>query len=434
LAGGGDSGSSVLSAIECSDDSLTELAAVPLFIWHYQAGMLHNAAMGKLYYRWGDGGGGIGVIDEATHKVIKHIYLPGPNGIWGRTYSQASGKLYCQMVGRLAVIDGSGDSLLEVLNFGGRGVHAPIWYPDSNWLYDVSRVGGQYFISVVDCRTDSVLKDLPVGSSDYSLDLIGKSRLVCYGSPVGPAHTILVDCRTNTVLAESALSGHVQAQANDGSDKIYFVRLFRLEVRSASDLSLLDTICWSYGRNQWAQVLLCSDSARRLYWFAGDSVLVVDTKNDSVVCSLLGTGERYAEFACLDGTLRYVFLSADRSLVVYDAKLDSIVARLVTAEDPGPVAANPELGLIYAGLSDRIQVYSSVPPAVEDAPAAAAERHMETILRAPAAAKFGSAAWFDVTGRRVTTTSRGAVPCVLGAGVYISPGTDRAGPKVIVVR
>lgn len=434
--GGGVWGNAVLSAFECNDDSLNDIGDVPLQGWQQLGPLCHNPVAGKLYYRWGDGGGGVGVIDEQTNRVVAQIVLPQKYGYEGMACSRTSNKLYCQVASGLAVVDGAGDSLLKPVDF--RGGSSPCWCPDGNKLYCTSEAG----LAVLDCYTDSVVRDINLALGVGSLDVIDESLLL-----VGRGDGLtLIDCRKDSILVDTTVPGNIYVVAHSGNGKVYIVHHYtydRLDVLNAGSLSLLATVDWPYVNAASLQSLVCSDSTHKLYWFARDSFLAIDTRSDTVVARRRVVSPTI--FGCLDRSGRYLFRPADSTLVVYDTRSDTVAAAYATPPYPGPVVPNPELGCIYVGFPDAILSYADtlVVPGVCEEPASALRRLPQTIVRdilsLPDASGVGHGATsvlLDISGREVMNLHPGVNDVrALVPGVYfVREAQAPAVRKVVLLR
>ena len=431
LCAGGGRSEGVLTVFDYKHDSLDAIGVVLLCGWQWE--LCHNPVAGKLYYRWGDGGGGIGVVDEQTNRVVAQIVLPQKYGYAGAACSRTSNKLYFEVASGLAVVDGAGDSLLKLINLGGYG-GTPCWYPYSNRLYCHVEAGARWYIAVLDCYTDSVVREIETYHGGCTFILLNESLLL----GAREAGLTLIDCRKDSILVDTTTPGNIRGATHSGNDKVYIVHHYtydRLEVLDARSLSLLATVDWPYSQHAWEWFLVCSDTTHKLYWIAGDSILVVDTRGDTVVARLRASSGPLA--GCLDRSGSYIFCPcpSSSSLVVYDTRSDSLAAVYMTPPYPLLVVPNPELGRIYAGCADAILSCPDtlVVPGVCEEPASPLKRFPQTVLRATNVNVVGTAAWYDVTGRHVAARTTGAGHA-LGAGVYLSPGRGHAATKIIVVR
>jgi YVTN family beta-propeller protein len=422
----------VLTVFDYKHDSLDAIGFVPLYGW--QRELCHNPVAGKLYYRWGDGGGGVAVVDEQTNRVVAQILLPQKYGYAGAACCRTSNKMYFEVASGLAVVDGAGDSLLKLINLDGSG-SIPFWYPDSNKLYCFVNAGPRWYIAVLDCCTDSVVREIEAYHGGVGTFMLLNESLLLGAREDG---LTLIDCWKDSVLIDTTTPGNIYAVAHSGNDKVYIVHHYtydRLEALGDSTLSLLATVDWHYSQHASEKFLVCSDSSHKLYWIAGDSILVIDTRSDSVVARLYAGSGPLA--GCLDRSGRYIFCPSpsSSSVVVYDTRCDSLAAVYMTPPYPFLVVPNPELGRIYAGCADAILSYPDtlVVPGVCEEPASPLKRFPQTVLRATNVNVVGTAAWYDVTGRHVAARTTGAGHA-LGAGVYLSPGRGHTATKIIVVR
>jgi len=273
----------------------------------------------------------------------------------------------------------------------------------------------------------------------------------------------LIDCCSDSVLIDTATLGNMYAVAHTGDGKkVYIVHHYsydRLEVLDAGSLSLLATVDWDYGGAGANPFLVLSDSTDKLYWFAHDehgteqdSVLVVDTRSDTVIARLqAGFQQRRG---CLDRTGRYIFCTSagDSSLVIYDTQSDRVVAVYGTPPEPYAVVPNPELGCIYVEFPDVILVYPDTPPGVHEMSNAEVRATncgptvvSGTLVLGAAGSRQHSAyraELLDVSGRKVMDLASGANDVrALAPGVYFLRGPkaedgrpDAAVRKVVMTK
>ena len=429
-----DDEENILSVYDCTDDSL-ERRAVPLQGWQGST-LCHNSVAGKLYYYWGYAAGGIGIVDEQTNKVVALVAFPYGCGR-AMAYSRTSDKLYCPTSPGLAVLDGTSDSLLKLVDFGGV-VLQTCWYPDSNKLYCFVNGGSRYYIAVLDCNTDNVVREIERYTGSCQFELLPKDLMLCnYGEGL-----MLIDCRSDSVLSDTVIPGNIYDITHSSNGEVYMIhRLDRLEVLSAGSISLLATIDWPYSGRQNLVTLACSDSTHKLYWFAGDSILVIDSRGDTVLKRIEAITPLAA--GCLDRTGRYAFCVAWYSVVIYDMQSDSYVAEYPALPYPLNVVLNPELGRIYVACPDAVLVYPDTPPGICDEPAISTSPGLppQTVVRnvlfLPEAVglKSQAASLMDATGRKVLDLKRGANDVrALAPGVYFVREASGLNPAASSVR
>jgi len=113
---GWSAAAAALTVFDYKGDSICPSGGVPLCGW--VGNMYHNPATDRLYYWWGLGVGGVGVIDEQSNRVVGQAFLSQVN-LSQVTYSRTSNKLYFHALRKgLGVIDGWRDSLLRVIPMG----------------------------------------------------------------------------------------------------------------------------------------------------------------------------------------------------------------------------------------------------------------------------------------------------------------------------
>jgi DNA-binding beta-propeller fold protein YncE len=427
LCVGGSRERRALSVFDHKGDSLSARGAAPLCGW--MEFMFHNPATDKLYYWWSMGIGGVGVIDEETSRLVGQAFLSRVT-FKDMTYNRTRNKVYFRRSGGggLGVMDGSRDSLIRVIETGtipALGMHLS-WCPDEDKVYCGAVADLRRYISIVDCNTDSVVRELDVYDFVEGIEYLGGSRMLC----VQNEHLTLIDSKTDSVLVDTAIEGNVglsysAAHTGDG-EKVYMLRNNRLRVLSSSSLSLLATIDWTHAGYGGGGFLVYSEAIQQLYWFGEeDSVLAIDVVGDTIVARMATNVSH--DRAVLDHTGRYVFCLSD-SIRVYDMQSDSLVAVYGDFRDPVAIASSPEQHRIYVGCKDMILAYPDAPPGVEEttnAEVLATNRGptvVHGVLFLPGDRGPGTgdrAALMDVSGRKVMDIRPGANDVrALAPGVY----------------
>jgi DNA-binding beta-propeller fold protein YncE len=429
-----------LTICDYKGDTAYYRGGVPLCGWGNS--MSHNPATSRLYCSLGTGAAA--VVDEQTNRQVGLA-----RGVGGSmVYSRTSNKFYFRVSSGLGVMDGAGDSLLKYIHISdGRWDPFPCWCPIGNKMYCFADKGARLFMAAVDCSTDSVMWERDMYDLGRWFEYLDNGLMLVN-------HTdslALIDPRTDSVLAESSLAaGGVYAVTHTGDGKkFYLARFGRLEVRSSSSLALLKTIAWPYFGSAMGTSLAYSDTARKLYWFVGDSALAIDATSDTVTTRVTTT-ELY-DGPCLDHTGNYLFCASYDTLSVYDMRSDSLVAVYPQLQSPLlRITSSPEQHRIYLGCPDVILVYPDVPPGVEETPSAdmRATKSGPTVVRGvlflPEAANHRpkAACLMDISGRNVLDLKPGANDVrTLAPGVYFirGPKTEDGRPntavrKIVVTR
>jgi DNA-binding beta-propeller fold protein YncE len=357
-----EEGWGALTAYDCKGDTPCYRGGVPLCGWAHK--MCHNPATSKLYCSLGTGTSA--VIDELTNRQVG--LARGISG--GLVHSPTSNKFYfpyglSDVKLGLGVMDGSHDSLIGVVEIGdNRWEPFPCWCPVGNKVYCFASTGARLYIAVVDCNTDSVVREMDVYDHGRWFEYLDNGLMLCNSS----RSLTLIDAQTDSVLVDSSLAaGGIYAVTHTGDgEKVYLVRFGRLEVRSSSSLSLLKTVDWPYfAPGSQGTSLAYSDTTRKLYWFVGDTVLAIDATRDTVTARL-ATSELYSG-VCLDRTGRYVFCASYDTLSVYDMRSDSLLACIQLQFPPLRIMSNPDLGYVYLACQDMVLVYPDAPPGIEEA-------------------------------------------------------------------
>ncbi len=437
-----------LSVLDNRGDSPYARGAVPLCGW--TGPLFHNPATNRLYYWWGNGIGGVGVIDEESNRLAAQVFLSQVYGGYGAAYSRTSNKLYFPAQSGLGVIDGARDSLVGVIEMGiseNGGWHA-CWYPIQDKVYCNAETDSRRYIAVVDCTADSVVRELDVYDYVEGMEYLGQSRVLC----VQYEHLTLMDSRTDSVLVDTAVDRGLTYSATHTGDgkKVYMLRVNfssgPVEVLSSSSLSLLASVDWAYGE-QYGGFLVYSDTTRKLYWFSQDSVLAIDATSDTVVARM-ATPEVWHRLACLDHTGRYLFCACyDSSLRVYDTQADSLVGVRLLPFLPLSIILSPEQQRIYVGCQDVILAYPDTPPGVEEGQAQAPSHKPQAsivrgVLFLPPALLSLPCSLLSADGRKVLDLHAGAnLVGGLAPGVYFIRVQPRAGgprpravQKIVIAR
>ncbi|MBM3330635.1 YncE family protein [candidate division WOR-3 bacterium] len=427
----GDSEEAVLLPVDCRYDTTSVVTAVPLCGWRRV--MYHNPATSRLYCRWGVTIGGVGVVDERVNSVVKQSFLGEAYYGHEMTYSRHSNKFYFAARKGIGVLDGATDSLLKVIDTKRDPDLSPSWCPDGNKVYsfvDDSTVQ----IAVVDCNTDSVVRNIAASDIVMRLEYLGDGRMLCY---LGESLAV-IDSRTDSIPLYAPIGG-VGATAHTGDGgKMYVTRRDpdRLEAWDSHSFSLLTTIYWPYYDGRYKSTFLAyADTTKKLYWFVGDdSVLAIDATSDTVTARMATSVSLHG--TCLDHTGRYMFCSSpyDSALRVYDTRADSLVGVYshLPYPYPGCIASNPEQRCIYVGCGDVILVYPDAPPGVEEMPNADVRTTSPgpTVLRgnlhlplASGVERRASSVLLDATGREVRNLKPGENDVrALAPGVYFVRG------------
>jgi len=436
-----------LIAFDYKGDPPYARGIIPLCGWGHS--MCHNPATSRLYCHLG--GAVSAVVDEQTNRVVKWAHGVGGDMVYSRTsnkfYFPATYGPSYELQG-LGVMDGSTDSLIKVVGLGDfRWQPFPCWCPVGNKVYCFASKGARWFIAVVDCSADSVVWERDVYGLGRWFEYLDNGLMLCNHSD----SLALIDPRTDSVLVDSSLAaGAVYAVTHTGDgEKVYLVRFGRLEVRSSSSLSLLRTIDWPYFGSMMGTSLVYSDTTRKLYWFADDSVLAIDATRDTVTARM-ATGVLYGG-ACLDRTGRYLFCASYDTLSVYDVRSDSLLAVYPQLQFPPlRIMSNPDLGYIYVAYQDGVLTYSDAPPGIEETMndergvmnrEASVVRGVLFLALGPSSSPSTSCL-LDVGGRRVQDLRPGANDVSrLGPGVYFLRGPktedgrpDAAVRKVVITR
>ena len=388
-----------------------------------------SGVAGRLYYTWGYNPGGVGVIDERTGEVVAQISLR--QRVTSLAYSATSTKLYCGVANGLAVIDGTGDSLLKSVEYGNFCGRLR-WCAALNKLYFLMDVDpGPPVLTALDCDTDSIVAAVRLRDGILDLVLAEQQKvLYCILSNGGFQ---VVYCEDDTILVDS-LTTWVQKYAySPAANKLFVTNNEYLHVYRVWPSCYVTSRYWNYGHEVF---LACSDTTHKLYWKSGDSIRVMDTRNDSLITTLCDTFSLF--LGCLDHTGRFLWTAPlnARAIVIYDTRADTIAAVLSAPSWPSVILPNPALKRVYVGLgSSAILVYpDSVSAGLAAEPSHGGRALPSTVQKLANVHLSDSGPWFDVAGRRVATRTQAAGKLEVSPGVYICPRLGRVASKLVVVR
>jgi len=337
----------------------------------------------KLYFSAGKSG--IGVVDCSSNKVTSYVrpcYVPYDFGSilpQCMAIDSRDRKLYYGGDSGIFVLDCATDSVVKEIPTQG-WVQTLDWYPAMNKLYAVERpLHGGGLAAVIDCTCDTVVKYVPLndsgiwgGSGALLVPEFDQLWLFSYG----PWYTV-VDCRTDSIIEDTTAvrtTGCEHTGYCPADRRIFGVHYRGLGVLDIDSRLPADSIIF-FSNGTSTNGLCISTEAHKLYWnvLPGvfpfvDSLAVVDTRTDSIINAF------FVPFPiarmCGDRTGNYVYLAGpdwntpDGHLAVIDTRSDSIVSSVRTPVSTCFLARNSRTNRLYAvgwaGDSVIQVVYDSV--------------------------------------------------------------------------
>ena len=134
------------------------------------------------------------------------------------------GKLYCGGDSDIFVFDCRADTIAKVIHVGGR-VQTLDWYPAGNKLYAIVCGSAISVAAVVDCSRDTVVKYLPLNDSgewgepgSLLIREFDQLWLFAYGQWYA-----VVDCRTDSIVKDTMIGmlNHLSASCSPADRKLY---------------------------------------------------------------------------------------------------------------------------------------------------------------------------------------------------------------------
>ncbi|UCG42235.1 MAG: hypothetical protein JSU73_10190 [candidate division WOR-3 bacterium] len=332
-----------LSVIDCATNTLLSTKVIGL----RPLGAVADTLGRKLYLLDGRDTRQISVVSLETDSlagVVKATaILNGPMALNPRT-----GKLYCNAShegSKLAVVDTEGDSVLTLIEVLG-------WHHD----FAISPVSNQVYafndwdslVAVVDGSGDTVIGFILLGEPPLCL---GYSRSLDRVYAIGFSGLLsVIDCRTNSVVAETNVRTPGSNQSplwNPVSNKLYY--------RTIDDsLCMVDCrtgeVAANLGFGQYPVPRFCDTLANKVYVTdRSGTVWFLDGETDSIVGSLEGL-EQPGDMAWCPSRRRVYVCNASSSVAVLK---DTVVTGIATERPYGYRAGAPTVLRRTLPLSGR---------------------------------------------------------------------------------
>uniref|UniRef100_A0A7C4GEQ2 YncE family protein n=1 Tax=candidate division WOR-3 bacterium TaxID=2052148 RepID=A0A7C4GEQ2_UNCW3 len=414
-----DSGTDHIYILDCADMAVRKV--IPTGTLSVYAGD-HRAAWcpshNKVYMSFSGGypdTGVLAVIDNATDSVLLRL----PVGAYDRaiTYNPVWDKLYCAALlplpSVITVLDCAADTVLKTIVLPEhRAGKFAVWDSAGDKMY----FGGGGWtnadrVTVVDCRTDSVVAVIPSRVAMPGLAAYNPLRRKLYvGSSWDEWGVSVIDCATDSVIK-----------------------------RFSNIFTMIDGV-----------PVYCS-AEDKVYWLAmsvtqnkPDTINVIDCATDSIVrmipCPAPDRAIWYIAYAPWNNRL---YVASNHLLTVFDCRNDSMIGQARLGSSPCEVLCNPVDRRIYVSVFWDSAVYvfrEDLQPVSE-----------ESWLRPPSPAILlrpnpardvvwlsGPAprALYSVCGQRLLSLmpGRNELPASLPDGVYFARGPQGPPSQKVVIR
>ena len=282
-----------------------ELASFPLRMGHGEEEPVfaYNSANDKMFLAAYDSNG-VYVFDGATDSLV--AFVDSIRKPFGLVYSPSQNKVYVLTIeGRLAVIDGSGDSLLKIIRLGSSIPYRSICYdPDDDKIYAASDE-----LSVIDCVTDSVINTI----RGFFWDLHYSSRRRCVYALDDNDDLLEVDCQADSLVRWLVMPTEVYGlELVPSADRAYCVlKDFRLV---AVDCSTLTEVSTSYVvSSSFHESRFCTAAGESLVYYSdaeSGTIGAIDAATSRIVANIIA-GWRYEP-------RNLVYLTGRNRLYCYD--------------------------------------------------------------------------------------------------------------------
>ena len=301
-----------------------------------------------------------------SNKVVSQFYLPWPRYI---EYDSIDNKAYCTFLSGgedfVQVVDGSTHTRIKAIPLN--WAIYPVWDPVSNRLYvsclDEDRV------SVIDCRTDSVICHIRVGRDPHKMHLNTRHHKLYVQN--GDSESIsIVDMETNEVIRTIGVSYVPESgYYNSVVDKYYCGTYGDIVVIDGEADSIIGRI-----PSSGVVMTIAGSDASNLVMFGvdvypgSDSVLVVDAVADTVV-SALAVGRTPCSLAWSSATnLVYCASGTSNTVSVIAGDGSGVLKTIAVGGCPFVFALAPGSRRLYLGHLNSRMVY-----VIKDAPGGIAE-------------------------------------------------------------
>ncbi|GEM_PF-245064 len=294
------------------------------------------------------GDDGVIVVDAATHARVARIDLNEPMFM---AFDSHDNKVYLGERDSLAVINPVTHSVVSRTWVGGRPYRV-CYNPAANKVYCLvgSRLG---VLTVVDCKTDSVLASIWVGSNEYPFSGIccNPTGNKVYVSSFEEGEVVVIDGVGDSLITTVYLGDYPVAPTySPVSNKVYCAVFEDAEVAvidAGPDTLLklieLDESPLALGYNPVSNKVYCGDSDGYIH--------VIDCNTDTILASL-GPASGEPMFFLFDSVDNRVFCFADyyNSILAICGAGDTAVGSVGLrgdAEDPDPACYEPQQNHLY---------------------------------------------------------------------------------------
>jgi len=288
--------------------------------------LAYGRDLGRMYVAMGDSG--LAVFDCATDSLLRVINVPA-RAVF---YDSARCKLYCAGGSSLLVLDAEAETLLTEMPSVTEAC-AFCLNPVRGLLY----VGGAvpYSVTVIDCTADTVVRVLETNSGHTQLEWSQTYDKV-YARSDNNGELLIIDCSTNEVLGSFRPRGQWVGgiSLNPDGTRLFCPANSSLLIDCATDSVVAELAAMESGQAVW------SHDGWRIYVVGWDlGVLVVDAVN-SIVVDSIRTGNHPSDV--------FIHPTVDRVYVAneYGSSLTVIRDEVGIAERPGPDVTTRSLSVL----------------------------------------------------------------------------------------
>ncbi len=288
-------------------------------------------------------------ISADSNKLVSVTWFDYPVRV---AYDSIDNKVYCIVRtanhDTIMVMDGTTHQRIGKIPLEW-GAHA-VWNPDNDRLYVTMDEMNK--VAVIDCKSDTIITEVPVGSGAVRA-VLNRVHQKLYVQNWDSYDISIVDLATNQVIKTIA-TGDVPLSGTfcDAVDKFYCSCMLGVVVVDGAS----DVVLTSVAMPESPRAMVACEGHALVVAAAGDSLLVVDAQQDSVV-SRLHAGVQPQAFAWSARSDQVYCANSPGEVVVLPGDCRRIALTLDVAYYPVAFALASENGRLYVGHQGSSYVY-----------------------------------------------------------------------------
>ena len=426
-----------MRAIDCHADAVVGVTRLVGYIGYLPGSMCVDSVDNKLYFS--AGASGVGVVDCSTNRVTSYLCVSRASDDFKPppclAYDSRGDRLYCASESSIFVVDCRADTVVKEIPVGGF-VESMNWHPVLNKLYAMvgPYTGWHWTAVVIDCTRDTVVKTLGLCDSEQwanGFTLLSPEFNQFWVFSTGARYTV-IDCEHDSIVADTTKWGSNENASSTSyspaAHKVYTAGCWGLYVIDMNTRLPVDSIP-KPSVDEWPCQVYSVKGGDKVYWICEnntgpDSAYAVDTRTDSIVHRFSVPFMSYG--AAGDRTGDYVYFAGFYdAIAAVDTRDDSTVSAVHLPYGIMDIVQNTRTHRMYLNCVNEsiIQVvYDSVIFAgLQAAPGTPAQAaRPQTLLNRSVPLRCAAReVLFDAAGRRTAVLKPGSNDISsLAPGVY----------------